>query len=183
MNDAFGNVPEPGCVRFERLLPGPIERVWAHLTDPALRARWLAGGTVDLRSGGSVRLDFRNADLSPGDDRAPARYCDYENSGTMHGRITRLDPPRLLAYTWTESDDEAHADDSEVTFALEPAGDRVRLTLTHRKLRTGEMTSVASGWHTHLGILDDVLSGRRPRPFWRTHTQLEAQYEARLAPA
>lgn len=70
-----------------------------------------------------------------------------------------------------------------MTFALEPAGDRVRLTLTHLQLRANEMTSVASGWHTHLGLLDDVLSHRPPRPFWRTHTQLEAEYEARLARA
>jgi hypothetical protein len=28
-------------VRFERLLPGPIERVWDHLTRPELRRTWL----------------------------------------------------------------------------------------------------------------------------------------------
>jgi hypothetical protein len=29
----YGIVTEAGPVRFERLLPGPIERVWAYLTD------------------------------------------------------------------------------------------------------------------------------------------------------
>jgi hypothetical protein len=29
-------------VRFERLLPGPIERVWDHLTRPELRRTWMA---------------------------------------------------------------------------------------------------------------------------------------------
>lgn len=29
-------------VRFERLLPGPIERVWDYLTKPHLQKRWLA---------------------------------------------------------------------------------------------------------------------------------------------
>ena len=33
-------------VRFERLLPGPIERVWDHLTDPELRRTWLAGAAA-----------------------------------------------------------------------------------------------------------------------------------------
>ena len=32
----------------------------------------------------------------------------------------------------------------------------------------------------HLGILEDHLSGQEPRPFWRTHTRLEAEYVARL---
>ena len=31
-------------VRFERLLPGPIERVWEYLTDSDRRATWLAAG-------------------------------------------------------------------------------------------------------------------------------------------
>lgn len=97
MNDAHGEPVAPDTIRFVRDLPGPIERVWAMLTEPALRARWLAGGAMDLRVGGAVALHFRNAKLSQGDDRAPAKYRDYENSGTMHGRITRLDPPRLLA--------------------------------------------------------------------------------------
>ena len=27
----------------------------------------------------------------------------------------------------------------------------------------------ASGWHTHLAILTEHLSGREPPPFWSTH--------------
>jgi hypothetical protein len=36
-------------VRFERLLPGPIERVWDYLTKPDLQAAWLAESTADVR--------------------------------------------------------------------------------------------------------------------------------------
>ena len=32
------------AVRFERLLPGPIERVWSYLTDSEKRGKWLASG-------------------------------------------------------------------------------------------------------------------------------------------
>jgi len=35
-------VLDADTVRFERLLPGPIERVWDHLTDPELRQTWMA---------------------------------------------------------------------------------------------------------------------------------------------
>jgi len=33
MNEEYGTVLSPTEVRFERLLPGPIETVWAFLTD------------------------------------------------------------------------------------------------------------------------------------------------------
>jgi uncharacterized protein YndB with AHSA1/START domain len=41
-------------VRFERTLPGPIERVRAFLTVSDKRAQWLAAGEMELRIGGSV---------------------------------------------------------------------------------------------------------------------------------
>ena len=40
--------------RLERLLPGPIERVWAYVTESDKRATWLAGGEMELRVGGKV---------------------------------------------------------------------------------------------------------------------------------
>ena len=35
-------------VRFERLLPGPIERVWEYLTKPDLQRAWLAESAADI---------------------------------------------------------------------------------------------------------------------------------------
>lgn len=69
----------------------------------------------------------------------------------------------------------------EVTFELTPKGNAVLLVLTHRKLKDrAMMVGVASGWHSHLGILFDVLNGEEPRPFWTTVTKMEAEYEKRL---
>ncbi|MBP1860204.1 hypothetical protein J2Z75_003725 [Rhizobium herbae] len=31
--NAFGVLTAPGTLKIERLLPGPIERVWAYLTE------------------------------------------------------------------------------------------------------------------------------------------------------
>ncbi|CFN67405.1 Uncharacterised protein [Bordetella pertussis] len=42
--DGHGARLDAQSIRFERLLPGPIERVWAWLADADKRARWLAGG-------------------------------------------------------------------------------------------------------------------------------------------
>ncbi|MBX3188795.1 MAG: hypothetical protein KF819_17385 [Labilithrix sp.] len=35
-------------VRIERVLPGPIDEVWEHLTDPAKIAGWLGNDAGDL---------------------------------------------------------------------------------------------------------------------------------------
>ena len=56
MNE-YGVITHPDTVRLERLLPGPIERVWDYLTDSKKRGTWLATGTMDLRVGGKSKRD------------------------------------------------------------------------------------------------------------------------------
>ena len=178
--NAYGHLTDNDTIRFERMLPGPIERVWAHLVEPDKRSLWLADGPMTLGPGGEVVLRFRNAELSRDDDRAPEPYRAQENSGEVHGRILLCEPPHRLAFTWGDDPSGSGEAPSEVDIELTAAGERVRLVLTHRRLPTRELTSVAGGWHTHLGILEDHLSGQPPRPFWRTHTGLEAEYAERL---
>ena len=174
----FGVVPEARTLRLQRVLPGPVERVWAYLTESEKRGKWLARGPMELRVGGRVELNFRNAELSPHQETPPDRYRN-KGAGSLRGRITRCDPPRLLSYTWNEDSDTP----SEVTFELTPQGADVVLVLTHRRLGDrAAMLSVAGGWHTHLGILIDHMNGREPRPFWSTYASLEAEYERRLPP-
>ena len=49
----------PG-VRFERQLPGPIEKVWAHLTQPQELPGWYgAGSTIEPREGGQGAAERR----------------------------------------------------------------------------------------------------------------------------
>jgi uncharacterized protein YndB with AHSA1/START domain len=168
----FGVVPEARTLHIRRVLPGPIERVWAYLTESDKRGRWLASGPMELRVGGKVELTFRNTELSAHAEPAPDKYKQYEGA-SFSGHVTRCEPPRLLSYTW--------GDDSEVTFELTPQGEKVMLVLTHRRLldRTA-MVRFGSGWHAHLDILLDHLNGREPRPFWSNHARLEAEYDKRL---
>jgi uncharacterized protein YndB with AHSA1/START domain len=167
-------------IRFERLLPGPIERVWAYLVESDKRALWLAGGPMTLVPGGEVALQFRNAELSSADDAAPEKYRAIENSGNAYGHVVACAPPHRLVFTWGDAPNTTAAGSSEVEIELAVEGERVRLTLTHRRLRRDIMVSVGAGWHTHLGILEDRLDGHEPSSFWRTHTHLEAEYTQRL---
>lgn len=173
-SDEYGVVTEPRTVRLQRVLPGPIERVWAYLTESEKRGRWLASGDMEPRDGGRVQLTFHNSKLSAHEEPTPERFKKYEGSG-FEARILRFDPPRLLSYTW------GGKEDSEVTFELTPQGEDVLLVLTHRSLPNREgMLSVSSGWHSHLAILSDLLNDREPRPFWSTVERLRAEYEQRI---
>ncbi|ACB74591.1 SRPBCC family protein [Opitutus terrae] len=174
----YGELTGPGEVRFVRLLPGPIERVWTYLTDPEKRATWLAGGPMELRVGGRVELLFRHRNLSP-DETPPEKYREAHEAGmTMEGRITAIEPPRLLSYTW---EGEGPGDESEVRFELTPKGEQVQLLLTHRKLRRPQgVANVGGGWHLHLAFLAARLEGTTPPAFWARFAELEPEYRQRV---
>lgn len=106
-------VVEPGTIRFERLLPGPVDRVWP--TSPK---------RTSARAG----------------SRAASSSC-----ASAAGRA------------W-----------SSTTPASPVTRCRPRSTRTWASPR----------WDVHTGILEDVLNGVEPRPFWTTHAALEKAYAA-----
>jgi uncharacterized protein YndB with AHSA1/START domain len=176
-NTGFGTLVAPDTLRLQRSLPGPIERVWHYLTDSDARGQWLARGRMDLRIGGEVDLEFRHDTLPGQHGPTPERFRTGDGGHHQPGRITACEPPRLLAHTWGE----AHGMPSEVRYELEPHGDRVLLTITHRRLVGHDtLVSVASGWHAHAGILVDLLAHRAPADFWIAYEALEAEYARRL---
>ena len=170
----YGTYPEAGTVHMERLLPGPIERVWAFLTESEKRATWFASGPMELHVGGKVELTFHLGGKGPTGEPAPERFAKHAGH-MLHAKVTRIEPPRLLSFTWGD------AGDSEVTFKLAPRGDEVLLVLTHRRLATRkDMLGVSGGWHVHLDALADRLAGGALRPFWSRLEQVSAEYDKRL---
>jgi uncharacterized protein YndB with AHSA1/START domain len=110
MKGKMSTVPS---VRFERCLPGPIERVWHYLTDPEKLPEWFGQGTIELREGGQVRL----------------------MDGHIRGVVTQCRPPHLLIYTWnvfSPDQEVSEYPESYLKLELEPQEDgQVLLTLTH----------------------------------------------------
>src|SRR5208337_1249398 len=121
--DGYGVLTEPATLKIQRLLPGPIERVWAYLTESDLRRRWLAAGQMEMKAGAPFELVWRNDELTNSPGRRPAGFSEEHR---MQSRITELDPPRKIAFTWEGS--------GEVSFELEPKGEEVLLTVIHRRL-------------------------------------------------
>jgi uncharacterized protein YndB with AHSA1/START domain len=145
--------------------------VWAYLTESKKRATWLAAGEFDLRVGGKIELHFDNETLC--DEKAPK---DARGAGkhTAHGRITRLEPLRALAHTWSWEGGE-----SEVLYELTPKGKDVLLVIHHRLPDDrGLKIAVGGGWGAHTAILEDQLNGVKPRGFWSTHDRLMKEFEA-----
>jgi len=168
---AYGVLTEPATLRIERLLPGPVERVWAYLTESDLRRRWLAAGEMETRVGAPFEFVWRNDELTDPPGRRPDGFSGEQR---MESRITECDPFRRLAFTWGAS--------GGVTIALEPRGREVLLTLIHRRLPDPPMLlNVAAGWHTHLDLLAARIVETEPAPFWDSFARLKADYARRMA--
>ena len=168
--DAYGELIEPTTLKIQRLLPGPIERVWGYLTQSDLRRRWLASGEMQMKAGTSVELTWRNDELTNPPGKRPDGF-GAEHS--MESRITEIDPPHKLGFTFG-----VHG---HVTIALQPAGQRVLLTLTHRNLPDrATMLKVSAGWHMHLDVLVARVSGEEPAPFWDGWARLKDEYDRRI---
>jgi uncharacterized protein YndB with AHSA1/START domain len=169
---AYGVLTEPATLTIWRLLPGPIERVWAYLTDSDLRRQWLASGVMDMKVGAPFELTWRNSELTDPPGEKPEGFGEEHS---MQSRITELDPPHRISFSWSNTGD--------VTFELQPKGDEVLLTVTHRRLPERRMMlMVGAGWHAHLDLLVARITGRTPPPFWDGWSRLKDDYD-RMIPA
>jgi uncharacterized protein YndB with AHSA1/START domain len=170
IRDDYGVLTEPGTLTIRRSLPGPVDRIWAYLTESDLRRQWLAAGTMDLRVGAPVELVWRNTDLTDPPGERPEGFGEEHR---MDSAITELDPPRKLGISWGST--------GGVTFELELRGEEVLLTVTHRRIAEPTMRlNISAGWHAHLDVLAAKVRGDQPEPFWDRWAALKTEYAQRL---
>ncbi|HUO12511.1 MAG TPA: SRPBCC domain-containing protein [Caulobacteraceae bacterium] len=143
---ALGETIRVSGVRFQHALPGPIQRVWAHLTDPAQLSGWYdAGSVIEPREGGAVSL----------------------NGGHIRGVVTQWRPLARFAHTWNvfgPGDEVSPYPESYLTLDLAERGAGVDLTLTHLPVLERFEPQNAMGWATFLDILEDTVLGRPVGP-------------------
>ena len=173
--DRHGKLYENGTIVFERLLPGPIERVWAYVVDGEKRAKWFTGGDMPKIAGTRFTMVFNHTNLSG--EVAPERFAVMREPMPFEVELLSIDPPHRLSFSWPENDYVG-----TVTIALKPFGDKVLLRLIHDNpiVRRKDIIGYLGGWHTHLLMLEDNASGRKPRPFWISFASVEAEYERRF---
>lgn len=90
----------------------------------------------------------------------------------MHGDVTELDPPRLLAFYWG---------DDHLRFELEPLEEGCRLRFTCLLDAREKAARDAAGWHVCFDRLERVVVGDTPADdeAWR---ERYAEYERRGLP-
>jgi uncharacterized protein YndB with AHSA1/START domain len=183
--DKHGKMLDAQTVEFVRLLPGPIERIWDYIADGRKRGEWFASGDLPAKVGEKFEMRFKHSELSPHQAPPPEKYIEMDKTG--HRSVNTLlafEPPHLLAFTFGP---ETHPGQvSEVEFRLTqegtPEDNRVRLTLTHRKIPNLDFArGVSGGWHAHLAILEDKANGRVPPAFWDVWRSMEGAYETRYS--
>ena len=149
-------ITEHSTLTFVRHLPGPIERVWAYLTDPKFLVKWFSDGVLADVVGGEVR---------------------FEMGAT--GRVTAYEPPHLLEYTWNEQEASCGpVADALVRWELAEEGSSVRLTLTHSRLPEKEVLAHGAGWHAFLERLSACVDGREPELVEELYARYKVEYVA-----
>lgn len=133
---------------FERRLPYPVETVWAAITDPQQRSRWMGPTTIEPREGGRIEIVPDGPPVPPEHKR-------------ITGRIRVWDPPRVFEHEWHQS----IVEDSVVRYELSPDGDGTLLRFTHRGLSAPNAEGFHPGTHAFLDRLETLLADE-PLPDW-----------------
>lgn len=123
--------------RLERVLGHDRDAVWRMLTEPQALAQWLAPGSIELRRGGAVHIDFG------------------DSGKTIDSAVLELDPPRLLEYSWSSGGDP----ECPLRWELDAVEGGTRLRLTLRLPATEDAAKAYAGFDAHLEMLAAALEG------------------------
>lgn len=162
-------------IRKDIHIRAPREVVWRYFSDADLLAAWLMHNDFRGEAGETFRLFGRPSG---------------EWNGEVVCRLTALEPPSKIAFTWNANTIGA---DTLVTVELEALEDGTRVRLTHANFEcaTGDVENLLerhnTGWDDHLSVLlkqaeDETGSGklRYPDPDWKRfdlHVAIDATPE------
>lgn len=139
---------ETKSIIVERLIPHGADKVWRALTFPHLVAEWLMEN--DFAPVEGHRFTFR-AKPVPG------------WSGVTNCVVLRVEPPRLLAYSWGDGSESESGLKTVVTWSLTPEGDATRVRMEQSGFRTQDepgYKGMGSGWPRILERLEQVAAGQ-----------------------
>jgi len=119
------------------------EKVWRHLTDKELLARWFHETNRNL----SEKVSFQYLSFD----------YDKEDRKLMWGDVIEFDPPNKLVHTFTHQWLEGVV--TTVSWELREVDGGTQLTMTHAGItKFNELTDHDKGWDEHLQRLRMMLS-------------------------
>lgn len=132
--------------RLERRVEHDRETVWRMLTEPQRFVQWLAPGSIELRKGGRVHIDFGDSGV------------------VIDSTVLAFDPQRLIAYSWSSGTEP----ERPLRWELAAAGEGTTLTLTVRLPAQEDIAKACAGFEAHLDMFAAALEGVSTRfPFER----------------
>jgi uncharacterized protein YndB with AHSA1/START domain/DNA-binding transcriptional ArsR family regulator len=140
------------------------EKVWHALTDADLTAAYWGHSNVSTWQAGS-----------------PWEHQRTDGSGIADvvGTVLEAEPPNRLVLTFAAPGDDPAGGPSQVTFAVEPHGEIVRLTVIHENLADqAEYDAASAGWSAVLANLKSLLETGHvlPQPPWEIDAELRAAH-------
>lgn len=118
-----------------------LEKLWQALTEPALSRQYFMG--CDVQS------DFKAG--------SPIRYV-HAGELRVEGKIVEVQPPSRLVHTFIAHMESGPSEESTVTYQMEPAGDSVKLTVTHSGYKTDALfEATREGWPVVISYLKSLL--------------------------
>jgi len=124
--------------RLERTYAGhDRDALWHMLTDPAGIAQWIAPGSIELRQGGAVKIDFQDSGIA------------------IASTVLELDPGRVLAYSWSSGNEPARP----LRWQLDEVPGGTALTLTVHTPAGEDPAKACAGFEGHLDMLAGALEG------------------------
>ncbi len=123
--------------RLERLIEHDRETVWRMLTESQALAQWLAPGSIELRVGGAVHIDFVDSGIK------------------IESTVLELEPLRLLEYSWSSGDEP----ERPLRWELSAVGTKTRLMLTLGLPADEDVAKACAGFDAHLEMLAAALEG------------------------
>jgi len=146
--------------RLERLLEHDRNTVWRMLTESQALVQWLAPGSIELRVGGTVHIDFA------------------DSGRTIESTVLELDSARLLEYSWSSGD----GPERPLRWELNAVEKGTQLVLTLRLPAGEDAAKACAGFDAHLEMLAAALEGvpiRFPVDYYlerrRAYQELQSQ--------
>ena len=137
MTDRLGTITRSYTMTFERHSKHSPARLWRAITEADEVSAWMDyPAKIDLRVGGELSVDFSRT-----------------NDGGLRGVIVRVEPERVLTYTWGLS---------VLEWTITPAGDGCDYTFVHAGQAFRDIDDdegLAAGWHRFFDCLDLHLDG------------------------
>ncbi|MGA9141513.1 MAG: SRPBCC domain-containing protein [Methanocella sp.] len=135
--------PEVPLIEKDIVIKAPVEKVWAALTDQKTIGAWMDDDSVkvNLKVGGKYALF----------------------GGVTTGKITAIEKPSLLEYTWRQGEWEKSDPDTLVRWELKPEGKKTRLRLVHSQFADRQnRDDHDEGWDVYfLGPMKEWLEDKK----------------------